>query len=208
MREAYAPSMEVSCPADSRRARRRRRREAREVGRQVEAQREAHLRDQLGPGERVAAYQRGHLLDSSRATFVGIMLTDHRVLFAWDLWKTPDERAWFSDAIPLDEVSRWSVGHRHDGRPMVRLDHPAHLRREQVTAHNVLWFHWGNALRDVSHDGVTFAFSSGRDPVFRAIRERLRSLPIPAGGDFREDLGGTRRTRTAGSVVYLRPDGE
>ncbi|GEM_PF-5443013 len=60
------------------------------------------------------------------------MVTDHRLQFAWDL-----PSGWHSDAISFEEITGWSLGRRHDGRPMLRLEHPTHIRPERVAAHHV-----------------------------------------------------------------------
>jgi len=133
-----------------------------------------------------------------------VMVTDRRVLFAWELHRADEGRSWFCDAIAFEEVARWSLGHRHDQRPLLRVEHPTHLRTERVPAHNLLWFHWGNAEAEVPHDDVTLAFGSGRDEAFRAIFTRLQHMNIPRGEDFLVAPPGTREERTRGSLLYTR----
>lgn len=167
-------------PAIARRAHRRR------------AQREAFLRARLRPGETVLAHQGA------------VMVTDRRVLFAWGLPRAPEDSRWFSDGVAFEEVSRWSLGHRHDERPLLRLEHPTHFRTERVAAHNLPWFHWGNAEAEVPHDHVTLAFGSKRDAAFRATFDRLRDMNIPRGEEFLVSLPATRGERTRGSRAFLR----
>ena len=92
---------------------------------QRRAQREAFLRAQLEPGEMVVAH-RG-----------AVMVTDRRLLFAWELHRALEGPSWFCDAIAFEEVARWSLGRRHDERPLLHLDHPTHVRTERVPAHNL-----------------------------------------------------------------------
>jgi hypothetical protein len=152
------------------------------------AEREAFLRARLLPDETVVAQRRG------------VVVTDSRVLFAWQGYPS----GWRSDAVGFQEVTRWSLGHRHDERPLLRLEHPTHVRTERVAAHKVLWFHWGNAEAEVPYDEVTLAFASKRDAAFRATFDRLRDMNIPRGEDFLVSLPGTREERTRGSQAYLR----
>ena len=86
------------------------------------------------------------------------MVTDHRLLFAWHLTS-----GWHVDAISFDEITGWFLGRQHDERPMLRLQHPTHLRTEHVAAHRFLWFSWGNAEAGLPHDDITLTFASKRD---------------------------------------------
>lgn len=131
------------------------------------------------------------------------MATDRRVLVAWSLSRTREESGWFCDAIGFEEITRWSVGRRHDERPMLRLEHPTHLRTERVPAHNVLCFHWGNAEADRPHNDITLSFRSDRDEVFKAIYERLRDMNLARGEDFRIRPPGSRGERKRGAI-FLR----
>jgi hypothetical protein len=152
------------------------------------AEREAFLRARLVPDETVVAQRRG------------VVVTDRRVLFAWEGYPF----GWRSDAVGFQEVTRWSVGRRHDERPLLRLEHPPHLRPERVAAHHFLWFAWGDTEAEVPHDDVTLAFGSARDEAFRATFDRLQHMNIPRGEDFLISLPGTREERTRGSQAYLR----
>jgi hypothetical protein len=123
------------------------------------------------------------------------MVTDRRVLFPWPGYPS----GWRSDAVAFEEVTRWSLGHRHDARPLLRLEHPTHLRTERVAAHHLLWFAWGNAEAQVPHKDITLAFGTERDEAFRATFNRLLHMNTPRGGDFVVMLQGTREERTQGS---------
>ena len=160
---------------------------------QRRAQREAFLRAQLEPGERVVAHHGA------------VMVTDRRVLFAWELPRVPDGPSWFCDAIAFEEVARWSLGRRHDERPLLHLEHPTHVRIERVPAHTLLWFQWGNAEAEVPHDDVTLAFGGKRDEAFRATLNRLQHMNVPRGVDFLVALPGTREERTRGSRLLTSP---
>jgi hypothetical protein len=152
------------------------------------AEREASLRARLLPDERVVAQRRG------------VVVTDRRVLFAWEGYPP----GWRSDAVGFQEVTRWSVGRRHDERPLLRLEHPPHLRPKQVPAHHFLWFAWGDTEAEVPHDDVTLAFGTTRDEAFQAIIARLEKTDVPRGEDFVISLPGTREERTRGSQAFLR----
>lgn len=158
---------------------------------QRRSQREAFLRAQLEPREMVVAHHGA------------VMVTDRRVLFAWELHRAREWPSWFCDAIAFEEVALWSLGHSHDERPLLRLEHPTHARTERVPAHNLLWFQWGNAEAEVLHDDVTLAFGGKRDEAFRATLNRLQQMNIPRGEDFLLALPGTREERTRGSRATL-----
>jgi hypothetical protein len=149
----------------------------------------AFLRSQLVPGESLVAVQRR-----------GPIVTDRRVLFAWDGYPS----GWRFDAVAFQEVTGWSLGHRHDMRPLLRLEHPTHIRTERVPARHFLWFAWGNAEREILHDDVRLPFGTEREPAFQAIFERLRHLPVPRGDDFVVSPRGARGERLRGSVAVLR----
>ena len=108
------------------------------------------------------------------------------------------------DAVGFQEVTRWSVGCRHDERPLLRLEHRPRLRPERVAAHHFLWFAWGDTEAEVPHDDVTLAFGSARDEAFQAVIARLEKTDVPRGEDFLVSLPGTREERTRGSQAVLR----
>src|SRR2546428_11755425 len=109
-------------------SRRRMRREGIEHRRRVNAERDAYLNAQLDPEEIVLARGRPGIV------------TEHRIVFAWRLGWPSLEGQWTHDALTFDEITRWSIGRRHDHRPVLRLEHPPHVRVEWVPAHHVLWF--------------------------------------------------------------------
>ena len=152
-----------------------------------QGEREAFLRAQLLPDETVVAQRRG------------VVVTDRRVLFAWEV-----PSGWRSDAVGFLEVTRWSVGRRHDERPLLRLEHPPHLRPETVAAHHFLWFAWGDTEAEVPHDDVTLAFGSARDEAFQAVIARLEKTDVPRGEDFVVSLPGTREERRRGGQALTR----
>jgi hypothetical protein len=129
-----------------------------------------------------------------------ILVTDRRIIFAWTAWSP----GWHSDAVSFDEITRWARGRRHDGRPLLRIEHPTHLRIEHVPAHRILLFSWGNAEAEVPRDDVTLTFASRRDAAFRAIVERLERSDIPEIDAFVVAPPGTRENRTRRSQAYLR----
>lgn len=147
-----------------------------------QAERAASLGARLRTGETVVAHQGA------------IMVTDHRLLFAWEL-----ASGWHSDAISFEEITEWSLGRRHDQRPMLRLRHPTHIRTERVAAHHVLWFSWGNAEAGLPHDDITLTFASKRDRAYLAALHRLQQIDVAPGEDFVVAPTGTREGRTRGS---------
>jgi hypothetical protein len=149
------------------------------------AEREAVLRAALAPGEAVIAHG-------------AVMVTDRRLLFAWR-----GLSGWHSDAITFEEIRSWALGRLHDERPVVRIEHPTHLRVEHVPAHRFLRFAWGNAEAEMPHDDVTFTFGSNREPSFLALGERLQHHRVPRDRDFVVALPGTREERTRDSREYL-----
>jgi hypothetical protein len=152
------------------------------------ADREAFLRARLLPDETVVAQRHG------------VVVTDRRVLFAWEGYPS----SWRSDGVGFQEVTRWSLGRRHDERPLLRIEHPPHLRPEQVAAHHFLWFAWGDTEAEVPHDDVTLAFGSPRDEAFQAVIARLEKSDVPRGEDFVISPPGAREERTRGSRAHTR----
>jgi hypothetical protein len=155
------------------------------------AEREALLRASLNPGEAVLAHH------------AAVMVTDRRVLFAWNV----QPFGWHSDAISFEEIRSWALGQRHDERPLLRIAHPTHVRMQRVPAHRFLRFAWGNASAEVPHDDVTLTFTSKRDPSFRALFERVLHLDVPRGDDFVVALPRTREERKGSvSITRVTPD--
>jgi hypothetical protein len=154
-------------------------------------QRDPYLRAQIQSGETVLA--------------VGpqAVITDRRLLFGWRLIWPPHTGEWTHDALAFDEITRWHEGRRHDDRPLLWLEHPSHRRLEWIPAHRLLWFRWGNATGEISHGETTFSFANRRDPVFRAMKERLELAGAPRGDPFAETLPGTRAERLGGGDQIL-----
>jgi hypothetical protein len=148
-------------------------------------ERDDALEAMLAPAETVVAWD-------------AVVVTDCRVLFAWR-----GLTGWHADGVEFDEISRWTLGRRHDERPLVRLEHPTHFRTERVPAHRFLSFAWGNAEAEVPHTDVTLVLGSRRVPSYRALVERLERLEIPRGDDFVVEPPGTRADRTKHSVRRL-----
>jgi hypothetical protein len=157
-------------------------------------QRDAYLRTQIEPGESILA--------------VGPqgIVTDRRVLFGWLLHWPPDVGVWTHDALAFHEITRWREGRRHDHRPLVRLEHPSHVRSEWVPRHRFLWYRWGNATGEISHKETTFAFGSRRNAVFQALKARLELAGVVQGEPFVEMLPGTREQRLGRSVAVSRAE--
>jgi hypothetical protein len=155
-------------------------------------QRDAYLRGQIEPGETILAVE------------PQAIVTDRRILFGWRLRWPPHAGEWTHNALAFEEIIRWRKGRRHDQRPMLRVEHPAHRRLEWAPAHRFLWFRWGNATAEIWHQETTFSFASRRDPVFRAMSERLELVGPPFGEPFVEVLPGTREERLGGSRGVFR----
>jgi hypothetical protein len=157
-------------------------------------QRDAYLRAQVEPEETVLVVGPAG------------MVTNRRMLFGWPVAGHRRAGEWAHDAVAFDEVTRWSQGQLHDERPLLRLEHPSHRRLEWVPAHRFLWFRWGNAAGEMSHEQTTFSFASRRDPVFHSMKERLEHTPVPRGEPFVEVLPGTREERVGGGVAVFRAE--
>jgi hypothetical protein len=139
---------------------------------------EARLRDLVPADETIAAVGTAQELRSLRAdigsgggvTF--LVVTARRVLFApWAPAKQPHEQ------IRFDEVSRWADGVQYNAYA-VALTHPPMTRREQVPAHKVLWFQWGNAEADVTRTQTIFRFSRPTTEVAMAMRSLLQEQGV------------------------------
>jgi hypothetical protein len=154
-------------------------------------QRDTYLRAQIESGE------------TTLAVGPQAVITDRRLLFGWRLNWPPRAGEWTHDALAFDEITVWREGRRHDDRPLLRLEHPSHGRLGWVPAHRFLWFRWGNATGQISHEETTFSFASRRDPIFRAMRERLELAGAERGDPFVETLPGTRAERLGdGGLLY------
>ncbi len=164
---------------------------AMELRRRREAERDAYLLAQLEASETVVA-------SGPQA-----LVTNARILIAWGLLGTRPDALWTHDALTFEEIERWSIGRMHDHRPLLRVEHPPHGRIAGVPAHPVLGFRPEDIERETPHRDTTFSFRSDRDPVFRAICQRLGKLDLPQGDPFVVVPPGTREQRMRGSVSEL-----
>jgi hypothetical protein len=163
------PTESTSC---ARGERKRHRLQAIDARRRQDADRDAYLQAHLAPEEKVLA----------RGTHA--VVAERRILFVWRLHWPPHQGEWTQDSVSFEEVISWTIGRTHDQRPLLKLEHPAHVRIEWVPARQVLWFAWGNASAGVTHRDTMLAFRRRRDPVFAAIRERLAEANAPNGEPF------------------------
>jgi hypothetical protein len=131
------------------------------------------------------------------------IVTDRRILFGWSLNWPPHVGEWTHDALTFDEIIAWSEGRLHDERPLLRLGHPSHRRLGSMPAHRFLWFRWGNATGDISHEQTTFSFAHRRDPVYRAMRTPLELADAVHGEPFVELPSGTRQERLGRNLVVF-----
>jgi hypothetical protein len=155
----------------------------------------AHRRQE----ERWAAL-RGDLRADEQVVARGpIVVTDRRVLFAWN-----DGFGWRSDAVAFEEARRWALGRRHDGRPVVRIEHPTHERMEQVRERRVVGPSWENTEASVPHEDVTLCFRAKRDPTLIALLQQLSGRDVPRGNDFVVALPKSGEERTKPSRAYFR----
>jgi len=125
-------------------------------------------------------------------------------LFAWRLNWPPHVGGWTHDALTFTEITRWTLGCEHDGRPLMRLEHPPHRRLEWGPAHRFLWFRWGNRTVEGSHGRTAFSFRNRRDPVLLALSERLSRTDAARGEPFVVRPAGTRKDRMAGAYSEYR----
>jgi hypothetical protein len=160
-------------------------------------QRDAYLRGLVEPVESIVS------------AGPAALVTDRRILFGWRLAWPPHAGEWTHDSLTFDEITWWREGRSHDERPLLRLGHPPHPRLEQVPARRFLLFRWGNATASVSHQETRFFFKGRRDPVFRAMKERLELSGAAQGEPFVEVLPGTREDRIGRSrgVAVLQVSG-
>jgi hypothetical protein len=161
------------------------------------AERDAFLESSLEPDEQVVARRRNHPC-----------VTDRRILDAKQLSLPPRRGEWVLDAVPFDEVTGWSLGKRHDARPILEVEHRARATIERVPARRFLWFTWGDAERPVTKTRGTFGFGRRTDPVLRAMRTELEDRKIPQGPSFVIRPAGTRAQRMKGSSVIYKAGGK
>jgi hypothetical protein len=156
------------------------------------AERDAFLEAQLEPGESVVARSRD-----------GPMVTDQRILEARQLSYPPRCHERVSSSLDFDQITGWTLGRRHDHRPLLRLEHLSQVRIERVPEHRFLTFEWGNAERPVARTKTTLEFNKAKDPVLVAICERLERAGVGRGEPFVIRPAGTREERIWGHRVPL-----
>lgn len=157
------------------------------------AERDAFVETLLEPGEAFVARSGSHPL-----------VSDRRIFVTRRLQLEPRTGEWVCDALAFAEITRWCSGRQHDGRPLLRLDHPPHQRIQRVPAHRLLSFQWGNAERPVTQTTTTFAFGKRTDPVLVAMHQGLRRAEVPQGPAFEIRPEGSREERMRGSSYTLR----
>jgi hypothetical protein len=157
------------------------------------AERDEFLATQLERGEAVVARSGSHPL-----------VTDRRILTAYQLSLPPRRGEWVCDPLEFDEIVRWIPGRHHDHRPMLRLEHGPRVRVQHVPRHRFLWIRWGDVEGPVTHVTTSFGFGRDTDPVLRAIRDALGAAGVPRGEPFVISPAGTREERIGRSRRYMR----
>lgn len=137
------------------------------------AERVAFLDSSLEPGEQVIARSRNHPV-----------VTDRRILDATQRRLPPHTGDWILDPLRFADVTGWSLGRRHDRRPLLRLEHHQLIRIEHVPARRFLWFRWGNAEGPVTHSTTSMGFGRDTNPVLVAILAEVEGRKIPQGQSF------------------------
>lgn len=150
----------------------------------------------------IAAYKLQILEEADRATEPGevgagtfVLVTTKRVLFA--RWARPQEE---HEEIELGEVSRWVEATQYH-RCAIALTHPPMTRVQHVTAHNFLWFHWGDAWAEVTRGETIFRFSQRDADVATALRAELERREVP---NAEVHLDETPRSERHGEVPLKR----
>jgi hypothetical protein len=131
------------------------------------------------------------------------LVTQERILFTWRVYWAGSTRL-RHDQLRFDEIVSWSEGSRHDGRPLLRLQHPEHRRLQWAPQHRVLSFRWGDTVAWVPRTDTTLSFRGPRDPVLRVLRARLETEHVPEGEPFVVTLEGSRQERLKGGQAGLR----
>jgi hypothetical protein len=125
-----------------------------------------------------------------------LVVSPLRVLFApWTPPKQPHEE------IRFDEVTRWADGVQYNAYALA-LTHPPMTRREQVPAHNVLWFHWGNAQADVTRTQTIFRFSRPTTDLAIAMKSLLEDRGLHHHLLSFEERSREERTRGSHARLY------
>lgn len=124
-----------------------------------------------------------------------LAVTDRRIIIAWRTAAPDRPREWLHDSVWFREVTAWRLGHTHDERPIIVVEHPTHERLEHVPAHRFLSFEWGDAVGPVRHTSTELRFPSGQDRAFLAVLDGLRATGAPEGEPFEDRPPGTRHER-------------
>ncbi|MEW6060125.1 MAG: hypothetical protein AB1551_08325 [Actinomycetota bacterium] len=157
------------------------------------AERNAFLEAQLEPGELVVARSRDYPL-----------VTDRRILQAHQLSHPPHRGEWVCSSLAFDQITEWTLGRRHDNRPVLRLEHAPHARMEHVPQHHFLWFRWGDAERPVARTRTTLEFGRATNPVLVAICQSLERAGVHRGEPFAIRPAGTREERKREAPLVRR----
>lgn len=112
---------------------------------------------------------------------------------------------WIAESLPLEAITSWALGRRHDRRPILRLKHDPIARLEHVPLHRVFRFEWGNAEAPVLRSEMTLWFGRNDQPVLVALRDLLEHREVPREPDF-EYRPGKREDRMGDSMgtLFLR----
>jgi hypothetical protein len=156
------------------------------------AARDAALRSLLEPDEVVVVAGPNMLMTDERVIFTSLFRRESATT-------QRDTR----DSLAVEDITAWALGKRHDGRPLLRLDHVPHTRIDRIPRRRILWFRWGNATGPVLHRQTTLPFNRDSDPELLALVERLRTQRIPEREPFEVRPPGTRSERLGPSVAYL-----
>jgi hypothetical protein len=151
---------------------------------------EAFLQAQLEPNEVILARSDDQPL-----------VTDRRILWARQLQYPPRIGEWVCDSLAFPQIKKWTFGRRHDGRPIMRLEHLPVQRIERVPAHHLLWFAWGNAEASVTHDATLLGFARVSSPVLIALIRSLERASVTQGESFVVRPAGTREERMGPPAV-------
>ena len=152
---------------------------------QGNTERDAFLESQLELGEVVLARSDRHPL-----------VTDRRILWARRLYSPPRAAGWDYGSLYFSQITRWTLGSRHDGRPLIELEHAPVPRLEHAPAHRLLWFEWGDIEVPALQTTTSLEFARTSSPVFVALRDALMRASIPQGDPFVVRPQGTREERT------------
>lgn len=153
-------------------------------------ERDAFLQSQLEPDEVVLARSDAHPF-----------ITDRRILWAHRRYEPPRTGGWVCEPLAFSQITQWTLGSQHDGRPLIKLEHDPVLRAEHVPAHRFLWFEWGNAEAPVPRTTTLLAFSRTTHPVFVALRDALEGASIPKGDPFVVRPEGSREERVVAAPL-------